>query len=189
MPYLRGNLHSHTTLSDGRLSPEQVLAEYRLKGYDFLAFTDHRCLIGAGALADRVYLERLPAGDEAFVVLAGIEEEPIALQRRHVGVIRGPTEELRILNHPSEYGLSVEDVVETIASADVHAVEITCHGRYLARYDVPEITVPKIATDDSHYLQEIGVSWIEVEAKRDADAILRAIKRGDFARFIGGRLT
>lgn len=39
--FRRGNLHAHSTRSDGRLSPEQICALYREAGYDFLALTDH----------------------------------------------------------------------------------------------------------------------------------------------------
>ena len=38
------NLHTHTTRSDGRLAPERVIDEYRIRGYHGLAITDHdRC--------------------------------------------------------------------------------------------------------------------------------------------------
>jgi predicted metal-dependent phosphoesterase TrpH len=39
--FWRGNLHTHSTLSDGVLSPEEVCRRYRAEGYDFLALTDH----------------------------------------------------------------------------------------------------------------------------------------------------
>ena len=39
--FYRGNLHTHSTLSDGTLPPEAVCAHYREAGYDFLALTDH----------------------------------------------------------------------------------------------------------------------------------------------------
>ena len=38
---LRANLHTHSTLSDGRLTPEQVIEAYASKNYDVLAMTDH----------------------------------------------------------------------------------------------------------------------------------------------------
>lgn len=41
MPFYKGNLHTHTTLSDGRKTPEGIMAEYAQHGYDFLALTDH----------------------------------------------------------------------------------------------------------------------------------------------------
>ncbi len=39
--FWKGNLHTHTTRSDGRVAPEQVCALYRQAGYHFLALTDH----------------------------------------------------------------------------------------------------------------------------------------------------
>lgn len=39
--FWKGNLHTHSTNSDGRRSPEAVCALYREAGYDFLALTDH----------------------------------------------------------------------------------------------------------------------------------------------------
>ena len=35
MAILKGNLHAHTTFSDGRLPVEDVVAQYRDLGYDF----------------------------------------------------------------------------------------------------------------------------------------------------------
>ena len=40
-PFFKGNLHTHTTNSDGRMSPEEVTRRYQEAGYDFLALTDH----------------------------------------------------------------------------------------------------------------------------------------------------
>lgn len=39
---LRGNLHCHTTRSDGKGTPENVIRQFEYSGYDFLALTDHR---------------------------------------------------------------------------------------------------------------------------------------------------
>src|SRR2546425_11841751 len=46
MAWLRGNLHAHTTYSDGVKTPQDLIAEYEALGYDFLAITDHEDLIG-----------------------------------------------------------------------------------------------------------------------------------------------
>jgi hypothetical protein len=42
--FQKGNVHTHTTLSDGGSSPEQTIAWYRSHGYQFLALTDHNQL-------------------------------------------------------------------------------------------------------------------------------------------------
>ena len=39
--FWRGNLHTHSTRSDGALTPEQVIGAYKQAGYDFLNLSDH----------------------------------------------------------------------------------------------------------------------------------------------------
>jgi len=39
---LKGGLHCHTTRSDGKGTPEEVIRLHAANGYDFLALTDHR---------------------------------------------------------------------------------------------------------------------------------------------------
>ena len=41
LPLLRGALHCHTTRSDGRREPAELLRSFASKGYDFVALTDH----------------------------------------------------------------------------------------------------------------------------------------------------
>lgn len=41
-PWYKANLHTHTTRSDGKLTPEECEATYRAAGYQVLAITDHR---------------------------------------------------------------------------------------------------------------------------------------------------
>ena len=38
---LKAGLHTHTTVSDGRVSPKEAIRRYAEAGYDILAFTDH----------------------------------------------------------------------------------------------------------------------------------------------------
>ena len=39
--FYRGNLHGHSTNSDGAWSPAEYIRKYRQNGYDFVALTDH----------------------------------------------------------------------------------------------------------------------------------------------------
>jgi hypothetical protein len=39
--WLKGNLHAHSTNSDGELSPKAVINAYKKHGYHFLSLTDH----------------------------------------------------------------------------------------------------------------------------------------------------
>ena len=39
--FWRGNLHTHSTLSDGTLSPDKVVDAYKDTGYDFIMLSEH----------------------------------------------------------------------------------------------------------------------------------------------------
>jgi hypothetical protein len=178
MPLLKGNLHAHTTFSDGRWPVDTVIGRYRDLGYDFLAITDHDNHI------EDDYWFRIPPGDDRILVLPGVElnYDPLS---QHVGKVTGDRETLFVLNHPARYNLTVEDTLRRIrvitrAGLPIHAVEITDTGLYQPRYDVEEIALPRIATDDSHRDPHFGRAWIEVEAARTPDAIIKAVKAGDF---------
>ena len=60
--FYKGNLHCHSTNSDGTETPEERIAEYREAGYDFLAITDHW-----------YYTDMPEKSDETFLLLPGTE--------------------------------------------------------------------------------------------------------------------
>jgi hypothetical protein len=39
--FYKGNLHTHSTRSDGGIAPGEVIPAYRHHGYDFISLTDH----------------------------------------------------------------------------------------------------------------------------------------------------
>ena len=43
--WLKGNLHSHSTVSDGVLSPSELAKGYFVHGYDFLSMSDHNVFV------------------------------------------------------------------------------------------------------------------------------------------------
>jgi DNA polymerase (family X) len=77
---IRGDLHSHTTLSDGRNSLDEMATAARERGYEYLAITDHSASHGFG---DHVTPERLwerieeirewNKGQRGFRLLSGSE--------------------------------------------------------------------------------------------------------------------
>jgi DNA polymerase (family 10) len=79
---IRGDLHSHTTLSDGKNTLDEMAEAAKAKGYGYLAVTDHSATHGFG---DHVTPERLEerieeiaelnarVGSSRFRVLAGTE--------------------------------------------------------------------------------------------------------------------
>jgi hypothetical protein len=60
--FYKANLHCHTTVSDGKRTPEQLKAIYKSKGYSIVAYTDHNVMIPHHEL-----------DDEEFLALTGFE--------------------------------------------------------------------------------------------------------------------
>ncbi|MBR4769136.1 MAG: hypothetical protein IK088_09200 [Lachnospiraceae bacterium] len=54
--FYKANLHMHTTVSDGALTPEEIKAEYQKHGYSILAYSDHEILVPHPELADDSFL-------------------------------------------------------------------------------------------------------------------------------------
>ena len=64
----RGNLHTHSTLSDGVLEPAEVCRRYKAEGYDFISLTDH--FVG---LFDYPMADTRPFRDADFTTIIGAE--------------------------------------------------------------------------------------------------------------------
>ncbi len=54
--FYKANLHCHTTISDGKKSPEEIKKIYKDLGYSIVAYTDHDILIPHDDLTDNDFL-------------------------------------------------------------------------------------------------------------------------------------
>jgi len=60
--FYKGNMHCHSTLSDGKQTPEEIKELFKANGYSFVAFTEHEYLF------ENSYLD-----DDEFIALTGVE--------------------------------------------------------------------------------------------------------------------
>ena len=60
--FYKGNLHTHSTISDGDLSPQELKDLYRKNGYHFLAITDHN-----------IYGDHRAMNEDDFLLIPGVE--------------------------------------------------------------------------------------------------------------------
>jgi hypothetical protein len=70
--FWRGNLHTHSTLSDGHRSPAEVCRFYAEAGYDFLSLTDHFIERFGWPIADTAAF-----ATETFATIPGAEIHPL----------------------------------------------------------------------------------------------------------------
>lgn len=54
--FYKGNLHAHTTISDGTRPVREVIGIYKEMGYDFLAVTDHNHVFISDEFNDEIYI-------------------------------------------------------------------------------------------------------------------------------------
>ena len=66
--FWRGNLHGHSTRSDGVLDVAEVCRRYKAEGYDFIAVTDHMVGLYSYPITDTT-----PYRDAEFTTLLGAE--------------------------------------------------------------------------------------------------------------------
>ena len=71
--FYKANLHCHTTVSDGVMTPQEVKDYYKERGYSVVAFTDH-CIM----------LPHPELNDDSFLALNGYENEQLINQKEPV---------------------------------------------------------------------------------------------------------
>ena len=154
---IKGDLHSHTTLSDGRNSVEEMAAAARDRGYQYLAITDHSASHGFGdhVTAERLWerVEEIRAWNEAdgtkkFRLLAGSEIN-IGLD----GSLDYPDELVAALDwvvasvHTS-FNVSEKQMTERVVTA-IENPNVDCighlTGRLIGRREPYGIDVEKVA--------------------------------------------
>jgi histidinol phosphatase-like PHP family hydrolase len=141
--FWRGNLHAHSTLSDGALPPADVVEAYKRAGYDFLQLSDHflarfdwpiadtrklRCNAFTTLIGAEVHAMRTSAGEYWHIVATGLPLDFAPAERDE----NGPQLAARAreagafvtIAHPSWSQLTIEDG-RSLAAA--HAVEIYNH--------------------------------------------------------------
>ena len=202
--WLRGNLHMHTTQSDGARSPVEAVAWYRAQGYDFVSVTDHITLTETSHLQTPDFLTLSGVeyhGDDLdlghyHVVAIGMAAEPppfapAAPLQRVIDAFRTRGAFVSIA-HPYWCGQSARDL---LAVNNYHAIEVfnaTCRalndkGFSSAHWDGLLAAGRRVwgqAVDDTHWLPErpdAGQGWIWVKAAAlTAADILGALQHGQF---------
>ena len=201
--WLRGNLHMHTTRSDGRLSYEDAVARYEQAGYDFIAVTDHWVRSETGTTAGGMLLlsgceynigETVQEG-VYHIVGVGMERAP-ALERTEKSPQR-IIDEIRaaggvaILAHPAWSLNSAEAVARLTGLCGTEIYNTTSavppnvrpySGLFVEQLASLGVLLPCMAADDAHrYEHDATVSSIMVHAReRSHEAIMEALRAGDF---------
>jgi len=151
---LRGDLHMHTTESDGRESLETMVAAARARGLEYIAITDHTQSLAMtnGLDETRTYAvaERIRAYSatlKGFTVLAGIECDILADGRLDLADHCLASLDLVVASvHSAMQQDEAEMTARVIKAIEHPSVDIIGHltGRMLLRRDPSRVNVEKV---------------------------------------------
>jgi len=195
----KANFHTHTTQSDGRLSPAAVIDEYRQLDYSVLALTDHNRVTWEWEVFDR--------DPESLGMIAVQGSEPS--HHHHMGAyfceVQGSSTEaetlenirkqngIAVMFHPGRYNWTVNDYVDLYKVWDeLIGMEIFNQGD---RYPSDRQTWDKVLTvlipekrpvwgfsnDDMHSEFHLGQNWnVLLMPELSSEAVRTAMETGAF---------
>jgi sugar phosphate isomerase/epimerase len=215
--FWRGNLHTHSNLSDGALPLDRVVEAYKDAGYDFLQMSEHfmgryhwpvadtrkfrsnnfTTLIGA-----ELHAMGTAMGELWHILATGLPldfEAPapeetgprLAARAAAAGAFIG-------IAHPAWSQLSIDDGQAVEAA---HAVEVYNHGCFVevdrgdGWYLLDQLLrqgrkLTAFATDDAHFKSDDAFGgWVHVKADvLEPEALLASLKAGHYYSSQGPRI-
>ena len=189
---LKADLHIHSSVSDGRPAPEEVVLEAEARGLDVIAITDHDSF--EGSLRARRFAR---ARGSELLVLVGAE---VRTEQGDVLVLCGA-------NAPERVPRRLDELIDVAHGSGclvvaAHPFDVRRYGvggrLYDYRWDAIEVFnamsdplsnerarqaaqqlgVPGLASSDAHVADAIGSAYTLVDAELSEDDVLDAIRAG-----------
>ncbi len=201
--YFKVTLHTHSSASDGLLSPQDVVRFYKGEGFDCMALTDH------WVYNDTPVIEGLPIisgieynmggnhteTDVMHILALGMKYNPglnNTMSRQEIIDNINKAGGIAVLAHPAWSLNTVEEAISLkgFAATEIYNAVSGVHESFRAYSDyyVDVLAnkgsfMPLLAVDDSHYYDgtDNAKGYVMVKAENaEPDTILASIKNGDF---------
>ncbi len=192
--FWKGNLHTHSTRSDGAQSPEDVCRRYREAGYDFMSLTDHfqpgfdypivdtrpfrtdnfTTIIGAELHTDETEFGNvwhiLAVGLPDDFAHPGDDETAAAMAKRAMDAGA-----FVAVAHPAWYAITERDIdaIGLVDAIEVYNGIAIDHNNHPNSWQLTDIVLGRgqrynfCATDDHHGTQgrkDFGRGWVQVKS-------------------------
>ena len=207
--WYRGNLHTHSTASDGRKDPADVCAFYRDRGYDFISLTDHfvenyqfpitdtKPYRGDGfttILGAELHAPATSLGENWHILAVGLPGDFAPTGAEETGAQLADRAKAAgayvAAAHPAWYDITDQDVLSIPAAGAIEIVNTTCavaNGKgdstgYIDRLLSQGHYYQIIATDDAHFHRpDWCKNWVMVRSESlDPASLLAALHAGHF---------
>lgn len=203
---LKANLHTHTTNSDGRYSPDEIIGIYAGHGYDVLALTDHH-----------TFTDPTQFDPKGMIMIPGAEIHPKvdfghhSSARWHILALNvNPEIKVNYLEsdgtgqdvlddlnahgaigfvaHPNWCGYNAKEVNSLTGYAGIEIYNTSCV--YIGREDSTavynelidnDVHTNVIAVDDTHSDSDLFGGWTTICAKeRTLESVVEALRTGAY---------
>ena len=207
LPVFKAALHNHSTVSDGKYSPQEIIKLYADEKFNVFAFTDHR--------KTNPIAEYDSCG---MTLISGIELHPkgphdttwhllaLDVPRDFPGEFATAQEAVDAVNkvngaifcaHPEWCGITSQDIAEIKGFAGLEVYNSSCryNGKGSNESVWNELTdmninYPALAVDDTHTSAELFGGWTMIAAPdKSPEAIMNALKTGSFYATQGPEFT
>lgn len=206
----KANLHTHTTVSDGIYSPQEIISMYQQQGYDALALTDHgkfnpiedydscgmTLLHGIELHPQSAWCRRwhlLALGVKAGSMDGAVENTP---PQTVIDTVTGAGG-LVFAAHPYWCGFQHEHVASLKNITGIEVWNTSC--RYIGKaYNMQiwddllmqDLPFTALAVDDSHKEQDLFWGWTVICAPDNSESsLLEALRQGSFYSSMGPEFT
>ncbi|MCD6509389.1 MAG: CehA/McbA family metallohydrolase [Thermoprotei archaeon] len=199
--WIKGSLHCHSTASDGRLAPEDVIEYYAHRGYHLVSITDHEKITNANSRSiitlSGVELSRGKSrlGEPYHVVALGVDDPHILKLREVQDVIDAVNSMggLALIAHPYWSSLTHGDLMDIEGYIAIEIYNTGCDVEVGKGYSTVHwdgllsrgLMIWGVAVDDAHryFMYPIdadgGWIWIDVP-EEDEEAVMKSLKEGRF---------
>ena len=195
--WAKGNLHTHTSVSDGTFSPQETIDRYISIGYQFLMFSEHDLIAPLNGLHTNGMViiqgnEITDDGPHLLHVNAKKKVEPYPDRQKVLNeiqqdsgfaIISHPNWEEDFNHCPQEFlevwehytGIEIYNGIVRHLPGNPSATDrwdlLLSHGKWVWGY----------ANDDAHWEENFGVAWNVVQVETlTRDNVINALKKGNF---------
>jgi hypothetical protein len=208
--WLKGNLHTHTTRSDGRRDPQAVLDDYANRGYGYLMISDHDIFTGA-----EEYKAWNPRG---MIMLPGNEVSANGPHLQHVGArsrVEPHADRQRVIDEArADGGFVVVNHPNWFANFDHASIQQMTQWQGYEGVEIYNATIGRLegspyatnkwdmlltagrrvwafANDDSHMPElDVGLGWNTAYVKdQSVSGVMDALRSGRFYCSTGVAIT
>ncbi len=190
MSRLRADLHIHSTVSDGRLSPSEIVLEAARRELNVISITDHDTF--EGSLRAVRYAKPL----ESVLVIIGAEircvegdilvycREPLRRIPRSLGELVDYAHAEGCIVVPAHpFDIRRKGIGELVYRYRWDAIEVyNAYADPLANRRAweaaKEMGLPGLASSDAHVGEAIGAAYTLIDAEPDIDDVFEAIRKG-----------